>query len=115
MRLIHHANTFSLGVNLAVHLRKGKFTSQEEKLVDDAVTEYLNSRGLSREHDLTRMLFGDGDIGAGDGDAGGNDGAGGSVNQKTRAKNRERVELVKAIGTQCSPRVWWSSTTNVLS
>lgn len=44
------------------------------------------------------MLFGDGDIGAGDGDAGVNDGAGGSISQKTRAKNRERVELVKAIG-----------------
>lgn len=93
-----HAHASPPGVDLAVHLRKGKFTSQEEKLVDDAVTEYLASRGLTREHDLTRMLFGDGDIGAGDGDAGGNDGQGGSVNQKTRAKNRERVELVKAIG-----------------
>jgi hypothetical protein len=49
------------------------------------------------------MLFGDGDIGAGDGDAGVNDGAGGSINQKTRAKNRERVELVKAIGKQSPP------------
>lgn len=44
------------------------------------------------------MLFGDGDIGAGDGDAGVNDGVGGAAGQKTRAKNRDRVELVKAIG-----------------
>lgn len=35
---------------------------------------------------------------AGDGEAGINDGAGGAAGQKTRAKNRERVELVKAIG-----------------
>jgi hypothetical protein len=43
------------------------------------------------------MLFGEGDIGGGDGDID-NGGAGGSTAQKTRAKNRERVELVKAIG-----------------
>ncbi|KAJ9092071.1 hypothetical protein QFC19_008845 [Naganishia cerealis] len=86
------------GVNLSVHLRKGKFTSQEEKLVDDAITEYLSSRGLTRERHLTQMLFGDGgDPLLGDGEAGGNDGAGGTQGQKTRAKNKDRVDLVKAI------------------
>lgn len=97
----------STGVDLAVHLRKGKFTSQEEKLVDDAITDYLGARGLTREHDLTRMLFGgDGDLLLGDGDAGGNDGAGGTQGSKTRAKNKDRVDLVKAIGESselCGP------------
>jgi hypothetical protein len=80
---------------LSVHLRKGKFTSQEEKLVDDAITDYLAARGANREHDLIEMLFGEGFLAAGDGEAGANGGAAGT---KARAKNKDRVELVKAIG-----------------
>lgn len=90
--------TSTPGIDLSVHLRKGKFTSQEEKLVDDAITDFLSARGFNREHDLVRMLFGEGFLGAGDGEAGVNDGAGGAAGQKTRAKNKDRVELVKAIG-----------------
>lgn len=86
------------GVDLSVHLRKGKFTSQEEKLVDDAITDYLAAKGANREHDLVEMLFGEGFLAAGDGEAGANAAAG----PKARAKNKGRVELVKAIGESWS-------------
>ncbi|KAJ9091684.1 hypothetical protein QFC20_007578 [Naganishia adeliensis] len=91
------AGTWSQGIDLSLYHRKGKFTAQEEKLVEDAITEYLAAQGYNREHDLLRILLGDDTSEAGHDETRVSDGANGGTRPKTRTSYKDKAKFVQAI------------------